>query len=150
VWRARKRCCKPFSAFAVLASHHPQGHQPSRQRERKLWIDLQRKVEREAKILALLLEELKVVVAEQPLVEAAFGQPGIVLDVATLHDLILPSRCQLLGGELANRLEHPEAWDTSTVAPPQEVLIQERLEHVCIGAGDQLGRLEAEAPCEDA
>src|SRR5262249_22534302 len=110
----------------------------------------QRKVEREPKVLALLLEQLEVVVAEQRLVEAALGQRRVVLEVTTLHDVLLPRSYQSFGGKLADRLEHPEAWGTRSVAPAQQVLVQERLQHVWIRAGDLLRRLEAAAPGEDA
>src|SRR5262249_12061728 len=70
--------------------------------------------------------------------------------MATLHVLVLRCLGQSFRGELADRLEHPEARGTSTLAPAQQVLVQERLQHVWIGAGDLLRRLEAAAPREDA
>ena len=50
-----------------------------------------------------------------------------------------------LGGELADRLEHPEA-----LAPvSQQALVDERLEDVEIGAADVFGRIKSAAAGED-
>ena len=58
---------------------------------------------------------------------------------------------QLLGGELADRLEHPESLLAEAAdAARSEALVEQRLERLQVGVADRLGRLERAAAAKTA
>src|SRR6266446_1361924 len=70
--------------------------------------------------------------------------------MATLHIVCLAGRLELLGRELADRLQHPEARPNFAVASSQEALVQQRLQQVRLCADNLLSRLEAATAGEHA
>ena len=76
---------------------------------------------------------------------ALLGESEELPGVACVEIVALAGCLQPLDGELADRLEHPEAL----AGVPEEALVDERLEGVEVGAGDLLGCLEGAAAAED-
>ena len=62
---------------------------------------------------------------------------------------VLACRGELLGGELADRLEHPVARWPCSVHAAEEALVEQRLERVGVRIADGLGGLVAAAAGED-
>jgi hypothetical protein len=58
-----ERSRQPLTPLPKLAAPHPGRHHPASQLERKLRLDLQREVERDPEVLALLLEPVEIIVS---------------------------------------------------------------------------------------
>ncbi len=76
-WSVRgsgERSRQPFPPLPKVTAPLPGRHQPASQLERKLRLDLEREVERDSEVLALLLQPVEIVVSEQRLVEGVVGR----------------------------------------------------------------------------
>ena len=74
-----------------------------------------------------------------------FGEREEVIRVPATDLVGLARGLEALTGKLADRLQHPEA----PAGPPDEALVDERLQRVDVGADDLLGGVEGAAACED-
>ena len=73
----------------------------------------------------------------------------VVLCVPAPDLHVLRCRSQVLGRQLENRFQHPVARASSLFAPPDQALVEQRLERVRVGVADRLGCLVRAASGED-
>ena len=73
----------------------------------------------------------------------------VVLGVEAPDLRVLRCRSQVFGRQLENRFQHPVARASSLFAPPDQALVEQRLERVRVGAANRLGCFVRAASGED-
>ena len=92
VREARERAQPPaFSPLPKFAGLLPERRQVFRASSSATRVDLQRMVQRESEVLALLLEPVEIVVSEQRLVDGPRENGGVVIEMTTLQVIGFPA-----------------------------------------------------------
>src|SRR4029077_19374580 len=102
-------------------------------------VECKRGIECAAKIVALLFDPPELVLADLAALVDILGEGQVVDEVTSCDSLGLARGGELLGRELANRLEHPEARLALYFAAADQALVEERLKRVEIALADLLG-----------
>ena len=147
----REKPLEPAASFTEMTVHEPEPVQGSRQLERRLDIaGALEVVERRSKVVVLGFEAIEPVTrAPKEMREGLLGEPKEPVRLPRLYLRCLARDLEPLGGELADRLQHPVARIECRLALAQQALVEERLERVGVSAGDLLRGLVRAAADED-
>src|SRR5207302_3420411 len=134
-------------SLCEVTAHVPKAIERTRELQREPRVAIRfEPVEGRAEVVVLRLEPV------EPLFRIAaevriclLGESDIVLGKNSADVLGFAGFLELLGGVLADRLQHPEAL----VTVAEHALVPERLEDVEVGVGDLLGGLERAAAAKD-